>query len=90
MCSARHLLDVVAALQPDATVPLPRAVCVRASEPTAVMQNLADVRGQATAKRALEIAATGAHSLLILLCHKSSFALTLPQQGHCPRRAISA
>ena len=27
---------------------------------------------------------------LILLCHKSSFALALPQQGHCPRRAISA
>ena len=28
--------------------------------------------------------------ILILLCHKSSFALALPQQGHCPRRAISA
>ena len=27
---------------------------------------------------------------LVLLCHKSSFALALPQQGHCPRRAISA
>lgn len=27
---------------------------------------------------------------LILLGHKSSFALALPQQGHCPRRAISA
>lgn len=27
---------------------------------------------------------------LILLCHKSSFALNLPQQGHWPRRAISA
>ena len=26
---------------------------------------------------------------LVLLCHKSSFALALPQQGHCPRRAIS-
>ena len=28
----------------------------------------------------------------ILLCHKSSFALGLarPQQGHCPRRAMSA
>ena len=27
---------------------------------------------------------------LFLLCHKSSFALTLPQQGHWPSRAISA
>jgi Rifampin ADP-ribosyl transferase len=27
---------------------------------------------------------------LILLCHKSSFSLTLPQQGHWPRRASSA
>ena len=26
---------------------------------------------------------------LLLLCHKSSFAPALPQQGHCPRRAIS-
>jgi hypothetical protein len=26
---------------------------------------------------------------LTLLCHKSSFALILPQQGHCPIRAIS-
>lgn len=30
--------------------------------------------------------ATGA---LFLLCHKSSFALALPQHGHCPSRAIS-
>ena len=27
--------------------------------------------------------------LVVLLCHKSSFALALPQQGHWPRRAIS-
>jgi integrase len=27
---------------------------------------------------------------LVLLCHKSSFALALPQKGHCPSRAISA
>lgn len=25
---------------------------------------------------------------LVLLCHKSNLALTLPQQRHCPRRAI--
>ncbi len=30
--------------------------------------------------------------LLVLLCHKSSFSLMLmrPQQGHCPRRSMSA
>ena len=27
---------------------------------------------------------------LVLLCHKRSFALALPQQGHCPSRAISS
>ncbi len=27
---------------------------------------------------------------LVLLCHKRNFALALPQQGHSPRRAISA
>lgn len=26
---------------------------------------------------------------LVLLCHKRSLVLGLPQQGHCPRRAIS-
>ena len=26
---------------------------------------------------------------VLLLCHKSSFWLALPQQGHCLRRAIS-
>lgn len=26
---------------------------------------------------------------LILLCHKSNFALGRPQHGHCPSRAIS-
>ena len=67
VCSAKHLLDVVAALQPgDAAVPLPQALCLRASTPAAALPDLADVRGQATAKRALEIAAAGAHSLLMV------------------------
>jgi hypothetical protein len=26
---------------------------------------------------------------LVLLCHKRSLALALPQQGHCPSREIS-
>jgi magnesium chelatase family protein len=67
VCSARHLLDVVAALQPgDAALPLPRALCLRPAAPSAALLDLADVRGQATAKRALEIAAAGCHSLLMV------------------------
>jgi hypothetical protein len=27
---------------------------------------------------------------IVLLCHKRSFSLALPQQGHCPTRAISS
>jgi magnesium chelatase family protein len=62
--SARHLLEVVAALQPGAAA-LPVA------EPhTALLVpfglDLRDVRGQAGAKRALEIAAAGHHSVLMV------------------------
>jgi magnesium chelatase family protein len=64
--AARHLLDVVAALQPgDAAKPLPPA---RAPLATTVpfALDLRDVRGQSGAKRALEIAAAGHHSLLMV------------------------
>ncbi len=65
---AAHLLDVVKALLPDAAAQghamataqaLPRAA-------TAAGPDLRDVKGQAGAKRALEIAAAGGHSLLML------------------------
>lgn len=69
--AAEHLLEVVAALQPtpapDAPpVPaLPRAEAIPAGDgPPAA--NLSEVRGQAAAKRALELAAAGGHSLLMV------------------------
>ncbi|NML13808.1 YifB family Mg chelatase-like AAA ATPase [Azohydromonas caseinilytica] len=63
---AAHLLDVVAALRPgDAAVPLPRAQALTLPARPA-LPDLREVRGQGAAKRVLEIAATGAHSLLMV------------------------
>jgi magnesium chelatase family protein len=61
--AARSLLDVCAHLA--GRTMLPRAVCDAPSEP-AIASDLADVRGQAHAKRALAIAAAGGHSLLLI------------------------
>ncbi|HET9643223.1 MAG TPA: YifB family Mg chelatase-like AAA ATPase [Burkholderiaceae bacterium] len=64
--SAAHLLDVVHALRPgDDAQPLPRAAA-DPFPPTPPQPDLRDVRGQAGAKRALEIAAAGSHSLLMV------------------------
>lgn len=63
---AAHLLDVVRALLPgDAAQPLPLA---QPPDHAAVdaPPDLLDVRGQTSAKRALELAAAGAHSLLLI------------------------
>jgi magnesium chelatase family protein len=63
---AAHLLDVVAALLPgDAAQPLARAQPAAMAHASAV-PDLRDVRGQAAAKRVLEIAAAGGHSLLMV------------------------
>ena len=66
--SAQHLLDVVQAMLPgDAAqaAELPRA---RAELPTIHVDvpDLREVKGQAAAKRALEIAAAGGHSVLMM------------------------
>ena len=64
--SATHLTQVVQSLLPgEAAEPLPAAVAAPAAELPAGA-DLRDVRGQAAAKRALEIAAAGAHSLLLI------------------------
>jgi magnesium chelatase family protein len=65
LCGARHLLDVVRALQPDDPEPLQRTPAA-APAARASGLNLRDVKGQAAAKRALEIAAAGGHSVLMV------------------------
>lgn len=65
---ARHLLDVVRALLPgaesdDSGLAAPQPLMRRAAPATT---DLADVKGQAGAKRALEIAAAGQLSLLLV------------------------
>ncbi|CAG0974828.1 Competence protein ComM [Burkholderiales bacterium] len=60
---ARSLLEVCAHLTGD--TPLARLAAVPACDAPANMPDLAEVRGQHQAKRALEIAAAGGHSLLL-------------------------
>jgi magnesium chelatase family protein len=64
--AAAHLLDVVRALQPgDAAEALP-APAPGAPRPAPAPLDLADVKGQGAARRALEIAAAGGHGLLMV------------------------
>jgi magnesium chelatase family protein len=63
---AAHLTEVVQAMLPgEAAQPLTRLLPTPPS-PACAGPDLADVRGQAAPKRALEIAAAGAHSLLMV------------------------
>ncbi|MFN3295882.1 YifB family Mg chelatase-like AAA ATPase [Caldimonas sp.] len=67
---ARHLLDVVQSLQPPtADGPAPPGwvrVCERPQAEAAAGPDLREVKGQAGPKRALEIAAAGGHSVLMV------------------------
>ncbi len=66
---ASHLLEVVRALLPPSTAPLvraPQAPDPAVNGPAQPGLDLRDIKGQAAPKRALEIAAAGGHSLLLV------------------------
>ncbi|RZS54644.1 YifB family Mg chelatase-like AAA ATPase [Sphaerotilus mobilis] len=63
---ARHLLDVVAALRDGDDTPPLALPPAPIPQPAPRWPDLVDVRGQVGARRALEIAAAGGHSLLFV------------------------
>lgn len=65
VCLARTLEDVVNALTSDHSLPVAQSTPFNPHQATQGV-DLAEVRGQATARRALEIAAAGGHNLLMV------------------------
>jgi magnesium chelatase family protein len=67
VCGARTLLEVCAHLSGRHPIPSSRIdLAELMAEPTHDEADLADVRSQAAAKRALEVAAAGGHNILLL------------------------
>ncbi|XXY48037.1 YifB family Mg chelatase-like AAA ATPase [Sorangium sp. So ce269] len=63
---AEHLSHVVAHLRGNRPLPGAGSIATAAAEPTAASVDLAEVRGQHGARRALEIAAAGGHNLIMM------------------------
>ncbi|WP_437625979.1 magnesium chelatase domain-containing protein [Sorangium sp. So ce1151] len=63
---AEHLSQVVAHLRGSRPLPGAGSIATAAAEPSAASVDLAEVRGQHGARRALEIAAAGGHNLIMM------------------------
>ena len=77
------LAEAIDHLSGASRLPAARALCT-AKETSAAEPDLADIRGQETARRALEIAAAGGHNLL-RLCPNKAHGSGHPKRPDCRR-----